>query len=77
MSMKCTVFRVNVPYFYTSVPGKGDRMLAGLVLVSCFDSAGCISLCIRINKQCQLNLRQETISLKPIYGFLMCGALQI
>ena len=28
--MKCTVFRVNVPYFYTSVPGKVDRMLAGL-----------------------------------------------
>ena len=27
---KCTVFRVNVPYFYTSVPGKVDRMLAGL-----------------------------------------------
>ena len=28
---KCTVFRVNVPYFYTSVPGKVDRMLAGLL----------------------------------------------
>ena len=28
--MKCTVFRVNVPYFYASVPGNVDRMLAGL-----------------------------------------------
>ena len=28
--MKCTVFRVNVPYFFTSVPEKVDRMLAGL-----------------------------------------------
>ena len=25
-----SVFRVNVPYFYTSVPEKVDRMLAGL-----------------------------------------------
>ena len=30
ISMKCTVFRLNVPYFYTCVPGKVDRMLAGL-----------------------------------------------
>ena len=30
--MKCTVFRVNVPlcFFFTSVLGKVDRMLAGL-----------------------------------------------
>ena len=27
---KCTVFTVNVPYFYASVPGKVHRMLAGL-----------------------------------------------
>ena len=26
------------------------------------------TLCIRINMQCQLNLRQETISLKTYYG---------
>ena len=31
--MKCTVFRVNVPFFYTSVPGKADRMPA----ISIFD----------------------------------------
>ena len=30
--MKCTVFRVNVPYFDTSVPGKVDKMLAGLFI---------------------------------------------
>ena len=28
---KCTVFRVNVPYFYASVPGMVHRMLAGLI----------------------------------------------
>ena len=34
ISMKCTVLRVNVPYFYTSVPGKVDRMLAGACMHS-------------------------------------------
>ena len=34
--MKCTVFRVKVPYFYTSVLGKVDRMLAGLSMYLTF-----------------------------------------
>ena len=42
--MKCSVFRVNVLYVYTSVPGKVDIMLAGLGITEVKVNMGCFEI---------------------------------